>query len=208
LKGLPMRAHKPPARLPGDNAGSFRSLEKRAVANASTDIVLGVALAADPEKYRVAAERLRGMSAEGAAGRSVAFEAFSASVEQARGGAVESPPSAPANAPPRAAPSPMRQTGGDAFAQLEAFVLQTFIQSMLPKNASHVFGKGTAGEIWRSMLAEKLGHEVARSGQLGIATRLMSASAAGALWAAQDAPRQASEGVEPSAHPSASLEQG
>ena len=44
-------------------------------------------------------------------------------------------------------------------AQLEAFVLQTFIQSMLPKNATHVFGKGTAGEVWKSMLAEKLGHE-------------------------------------------------
>ena len=45
----------------------------------------------------------------------------------------------------------------DAFGQLEALVLQTFIQSMLPKNATHVFGKGIAGDIWKSMLAEKLG---------------------------------------------------
>ena len=51
-------------------------------------------------------------------------------------------------------------------------MLQTFIQSMLPKNAQHVFGKGTAGEVWKSMLAEKLGSEIARSGQVGIAKRL------------------------------------
>ncbi|NJO21876.1 MAG: hypothetical protein HC868_01680 [Sphingomonadales bacterium] len=43
---------------------------------------------------------------------------------------------------------------------------------MLPKNATNVFGKGTAGEFWRSMLAEKMGDELARSGQVGIARRL------------------------------------
>jgi hypothetical protein len=64
---------------------------------------------------------------------------------------------------------------GQAFAQLEAFVLQSFIQAMLPKNAPHVFGKGTAGDVWKSMLAEKLGAEIARSGQLGIAKRLAAA---------------------------------
>ena len=51
-------------------------------------------------------------------------------------------------------------------------MLQSFIQSMLPKNAKHVFGKGTAGEVWKSMLAEKLGAEIARSGQVGLAKRL------------------------------------
>jgi Rod binding domain-containing protein len=98
---------------------------------------------------------------------------------------------------------------------------QTFIQSMLPKNAQHVFGKGTAGEVWKSMLAEKLGSEIARSGQLGIAKRLASArvelaasrpgapssgaatlpqlpsaSVAGAFLAAQGEPRQANQGIE------------
>ena len=43
---------------------------------------------------------------------------------------------------------------------------------MLPKNATTVFGKGSAGEFWRSMLAEKMGDELARSGQVGIARRL------------------------------------
>lgn len=43
---------------------------------------------------------------------------------------------------------------------------------MLPKNAVNVFGKGSAGEFWKSMLAEKMGDELARSGQVGIARRL------------------------------------
>jgi len=60
----------------------------------------------------------------------------------------------------------------DASGQFEAFVLQSFVQSMLPKNATNVYGRGTAGEVWRSMLAEKIGEELARSGQVGIAQRL------------------------------------
>jgi hypothetical protein len=167
------------------------------VANASTDIVLGVALAADPEKYRAAVERLRGMGAELSMATSTDFQALLASVEEARASA-NSPSSAAVVAAPRIATLPARQpqSTGDAFAQLEAFVLQSFIQSMLPKNAAHVFGKGSAGEIWKSMLAEKLGHEVARSGQLGIAARLMSASAAGALSVAHGSPGQPGAGHE------------
>ena len=60
----------------------------------------------------------------------------------------------------------------DAYGQFEAFVLQSCIQSMLPRNATNVYGKGSAGEFWRSMLAEKMGEELARSGQVGIARRL------------------------------------
>jgi Rod binding domain-containing protein len=68
--------------------------------------------------------------------------------------------------------APQRRPQLDAYGQFEAFVLQSFLDSMLPKNATNVFGKGSAGEFWRSMLAEKLGTELARSGQVGIAQRL------------------------------------
>ena len=62
-------------------------------------------------------------------------------------------------------------------------MLQSFIQSMLPKNAKNVFGKGIAGDIWKSMLAEKLANEVGRSGQVGLAKRLQAGSAVGRLAA-------------------------
>jgi Rod binding domain-containing protein len=66
----------------------------------------------------------------------------------------------------------------DAFRQLEAFVLQTFVEAMLPKSAESVFGKGTAGGIWKSMLAERLADEIARNGGLGIARDLAASAAA------------------------------
>ena len=71
---------------------------------------------------------------------------------------------------PAAGAQPRRRL--DAYGQFEFFVLQSFVQSMLPKNATNVFGKGSAGEFWKSMLAEKMGDELARSGQVGIARRL------------------------------------
>lgn len=64
----------------------------------------------------------------------------------------------------------------EAFRQLEAFVLQSFIETMLPENAEAVFGKGTAGAIWKSMLAEKLAKEIADSGAVGIAEQLAKVS--------------------------------
>lgn len=53
--------------------------------------------------------------------------------------------------------------------QFEAFVLQSFIEEMLPKSADSVFGGGVAGDYWRSMLAEKMAGEVADRGGIGIA---------------------------------------
>ena len=57
----------------------------------------------------------------------------------------------------------------EAFTQFEAFLLQHTLESVLPKDTTTVYGKGLAGQMWRSMLAEKLAGEIARSGGLGIA---------------------------------------
>lgn len=51
----------------------------------------------------------------------------------------------------------------------EGFVLRTFVEAMLPKENTAFFGSGTAGDIWRSMLAERIGDEIAASGGIGIA---------------------------------------
>ncbi len=52
-------------------------------------------------------------------------------------------------------------------------VLQTFIQNMLPKDGAAVYGKGMAGEMWKSMLAEKVARCVAERGGIGIADRML-----------------------------------
>ncbi len=129
-----------------------------------SDIVLDVTRAADPEKYRAAVDRLTRLRATAAA-RTETFTPPTLA------------PAAPATITEAAATrdagagaQPRRRL--DAYGQFESFVLQSFVQSMLPKNATNVFGKGSAGEFWKSMLAEKMGDELARSGQVGIARRL------------------------------------
>jgi len=134
-----------------------------------SDIVLDVARAADPEKYRVAAERLARLRAT-----APSTETFMPPATQARAATPADAANAAAT-PTRAVDagaSAQSRRRLDPYGQFEAFVLQSFVQSMLPKNATNVFGKGSAGEFWRSMLAEKMGDELARSGQVGIARRL------------------------------------
>jgi len=127
-----------------------------------SDIVLDVARAADPERYRAAAERLARLRATTAAA-AVTAQTSAAPADPAAAANRSIDAGAPVQGPRR---------GLDAYGQFEAFVLQSFIQSMLPRNAANVYGSGTAGEVWRSMLAEQLGGELARSGQVGIARRL------------------------------------
>ena len=124
-----------------------------------TDIVLGVALAAEPDKYRAAVEKLQRMSALSEA-RLDASE-WQATLAREAGAAPTARPANPGALPTAGAPQ-RGERSSDAFGQLEAFVLQSFVKSMLPKNATHVFGKGTAGEVWKSMMAEKLGQQLAR----------------------------------------------
>lgn len=112
------------------------------------DIVLDVARAADPAAVEAARTRLAAH-----AGRTAG--SFEASLSD-RSGPASAPSSMPA-----------------AFERFEAMVLQTFLQSMLPEDATSVYGEGMAGEMWQSMLAEQLGSVMARRGGIGIADRML-----------------------------------
>jgi hypothetical protein len=158
--------------------------------NPPSDIVLDVARASDPQKYRAAVDRLRQLGgaetakgASAASSTSAAAETFSlpspASPAQPKSAtaANESASSKTASAlsTATAAASPAA-TGKDksaaAYQKFEAFLLQTFVEAMLPKDASNVYGSGTAGDIWRSMFAEHIANELAASTKLGIAERI------------------------------------
>jgi len=143
-----------------------------------TDILLGVSNAADPARIKEAVGKLRALSVDQGefasmlnANRTTASGTTSSGPEDAL-----TPPS-PSMTPGSKASTAAKPNGiGGVFNQLEAFIMQTFIQSMLPKDAPAVYGKGTAGDVWKGMLAEKMGNEVAKSGQLGIAKRLGASS--------------------------------
>jgi peptidoglycan hydrolase FlgJ len=133
-----------------------------------SDIVLEVARAADPTRSRAAAARLGELTNAAAP--------YPETFEEALGG-VRAPAPMPLRMPFDPALALVQMRSNDALRanpneRFEAFVLQTFIQSMLPRDGEALFGAGTAGEIWKSMLAEGLGAQLARTGGIGIARML------------------------------------
>ncbi|HXF55690.1 MAG TPA: rod-binding protein [Hyphomicrobiaceae bacterium] len=140
--------------------------------NPPGDIILGVARAADPLKYQAAKERLTRIGGEAATQADPRVRLPTAETSN------YSPPARATQvlqgASPAAAGRAPRPLPGaaDALSQFEAFVLQTFVQAMLPKHADGVFGRGLAGEVWKSMMAEVLAKELAESGRAGIAKQI------------------------------------
>ncbi len=134
-----------------------------------SDIVLDVARAADPLQYRAAVDKLARLSDSAA---STAADSFDALLDAQAG--TPGFDAARADLRFRLAASLDAAKGASAkpYQQFEAFVLQTFIQSLLPKDADHVFGDGLAGGYWRSMLAEQIAGQLANSGGIGIAAAI------------------------------------
>ena len=101
---------------------------------------------------------------------------------RANGPATAAPAGAPATATaPLGTPatSPAARAG-KAQKSFEAFALQVFIGSMLPKENSKMFGTGNAGKMWQSMLAEKLADQITASGRLKLLPQQPAGTAAAA----------------------------
>lgn len=131
--------------------------------NPRTDVVLEVASAADPSRAGLAAQRLNAI-----AGSNVPAADFAADLDRAS-------PASAADARARLAeaaggPDKLRQ----AKTQFEAMMLNSFVGELLPKDSGEVFGQGMAGDMWRSMLAEQVSTQIAKSGKLGLARRLFA----------------------------------
>jgi flagellar protein FlgJ len=132
----------------------------------ASDIVLDALMAADPAKSRAVAEKLSQMRPSQAGD----FDSVIAGADSVHRALLAQRP------PPRIdAATSGRTTVPPAYRKFEAFVLQTFIESMLPRGSAVNFGQGVAGDVWRSMLAEQLGTAVAKSGGVGIAKFLVAA---------------------------------
>ena len=71
-----------------------------------------------------------------------------------------------------AARAPNVRKTADAAQKFEAFVLQSFIQDMMPETPESVFGGGVSGDFWKSMMSEKIAEQVAARGGLGIADKV------------------------------------
>jgi hypothetical protein len=146
------------------------------IVTATPDLVLDVLEAADPVTQRAATAKLDALKSSNAdfaatmdaeAGKAEAATAgqSAAQVSEAQSGAVNGAPVQVIKAP----------ASGDVYRKFEAFILQTFVETMLPKESEELFGKGTAGSVWKSMLAEQLGNQLAKGKGIGIARRLAGA---------------------------------
>lgn len=59
-----------------------------------------------------------------------------------------------------------------ANVEFQALFLTQVVEQMLPDDAESVYGAGTGGPIWRSMLAEKIAAQLAERDVLGLANVL------------------------------------
>lgn len=156
-----------------------------------SDIVMGVMQAADPARQQAVISKLRALALGGPA-EGLAFDQVLQPKGLPQGPAA---PLTPGLAPfavsstvsLRNATALSRQQGAAgaepgpaaaSFRRFEAMVMSQFVQSMMPEKAEAVFGTGNAGQIWKSMLAEKVADQAARAGGIGIAQRLATAFAA------------------------------
>jgi Rod binding domain-containing protein len=122
------------------------------------DIVLDVARAVGPEGIETARAALEKRAQSGIA--AAPFEPAGPETAQAFNAAAAGPARTPAS---------------KAYQRFEAVVLQTFLQSMLPKDSQAVYGSGLAGDMWKSELAQQLAAVMAKRGGIGIANRLLKA---------------------------------
>ncbi|HET6376950.1 MAG TPA: rod-binding protein [Methylocella sp.] len=133
--------------------------------NPVSDIVLDVARAADPGKLRRAEEKLAGEN-ESIYLASSAFQfwvSHSTGSREAPRLSITWPNESIASTP--FSPGVLAK----AYKGLERLILKNVIESILPKEAPALFGSGTAGDIWRFLLADRLADEMGRTVSLGIA---------------------------------------
>jgi peptidoglycan hydrolase FlgJ len=138
--------------------------------NPRTDVVMEVVNAADPSRASLAAQRLGALAGSNPPGAD-----FSADLARVSNPAASDPLADAADARSRLSDTPGGLGSlGQAKTQFEAMMLSSFVGELLPKDASNVFGQGTAGDMWRSMLAEQVSLQIAKSGKLGLARRLFA----------------------------------
>ncbi len=137
--------------------------------DASSDLIVDVARAADPERASAMAQRLAGLdpaSVSSPPSFSSAVSAAAASTNRTAASAAGFGGALINSASTEAA----RIKG--ARQQFEATLLNSFVSEMMPQDATSSYGGGYAGDMWRSLLAQKMSDEIAKSGVLGIASRV------------------------------------
>ena len=137
-----------------------------------SDLVLDVVRAADPTQVQEAQAKLKSNRAS--------FEATSLAEAgagfQAAVGTILNRDSASASASSNAVSAVGSKGVPEHLRKFETMVLQNFVKSMMPSESEQIYGEGTAGEMWRGMMADQLGDALSKGGGIGIAESLAKKS--------------------------------
>jgi peptidoglycan hydrolase FlgJ len=138
-----------------------------------SDIVLDVAQAADPVKSTAATQRLTQMSVlDGTSGdfsgvlKNLSVPLDNTANLRTRLGLI-------GGSPGGTSASNAADARTKAYKGLAALIFQNLFETTLPHDAS--MGKGMAGDVWRSMLAEQLGKQTADVVDLGLLPKIKTA---------------------------------
>lgn len=139
-----------------------------------SDIVLDVARAADPARYREAAAKL------GTARPTTPFadtltdvalrETPAKPAATARTVAAKTAEAKTADA--KTADDAKTQKTKETYRAFEAMTLATMLQSAMTSSTSSYFGEGVAGDTWKSLMVEQIANQMAKNGGVGIADQL------------------------------------
>ena len=134
-----------------------------------SDLVLDVVKAAEPSDIQAAREKLRTRAAGTEATQLAALgTGFAQAVGSFDGPATKAGLGNIQHATVKGMAIP------ETYKKVEASVLNTFIQNMQPAESEEVYGKGSAGDFWKSMMAEQMANAVSERGGIGIAEQLFN----------------------------------
>jgi peptidoglycan hydrolase FlgJ len=146
----------------------LRRKEAHVAISPPSDLVLDVLRAADPSDVQAAQAKLKATRAAFAAtSLASAGTGFAVAVDLLDGSETKA---GIERAEKKAKAAKMPQE----YRKFEASILQTFVNSMMPSDSEQVYGKGSAGEFWKSMMSEQIADQISKSGGVGIAEQVYS----------------------------------
>ena len=135
-----------------------------------SDLVINVGQAADPSRRALAIQRLERLSASLPIDEIIPpFPSKTHSFSSIQSTFSSSGLSSPQ---PQNHSLDRHSEGIPAYRKFEAFLLQTWLEQLLPKIDGGASGDNNASGVWRSLMAEQLGEQLARSDCIGISRLL------------------------------------
>lgn len=134
-----------------------------------SDIIMDVAQAADPARRQAAVAKLAAQAAAQGGTPPVAFDAALGTATPSLG--VKTDASLRFSPLAGAGRSQSLAVHGSPYQKFESVLLKNFVESIMPKD-TELFGDAASADMCRSMFAEKIADQLAKSGRFGIATSI------------------------------------